>query len=116
MRAIATIVAAFALAVPAHATTSHTTMTLRAYAGPCLAAIIDVEDPTWDSGRWNAHGSGAFGLGQAKPYTKMPKAAWPKRYGGREDPFAQIRWMRVYVGRWGGCWGALAHERAHGWY
>lgn len=113
MRAIATIVAAFALATPAHATTNHS---LRAYAGSCIAAIIDVEDPSWNPGAWNSKGSGAFGLGQALPYSKMPRAGWPRRYGGQENPWVQIRWMRRYVLRWGGCWGALTHERTFHWY
>ena len=95
---------------------------LRSFAGPCLAWIIDREDPSWDPGRWNASGSGAFGLPQALPYSKMPKPAWPryigKRYvGGREDGYAQIRWMRGYArGRYGSECGAVAFWRSHGWY
>lgn len=117
MRTIATIVAASMLAVPAYAATaSPSRQALRAFAGPCLAGVIDIEDPSWDPGRWNTSGSGAFGLGQARPYTKMPRAAWPRSRGGQENPWVQIRWMRGYVARWGGACGALAQDRAHHWY
>jgi hypothetical protein len=84
---------------------------LRAYAG-CLAPIIDIEDPEWSATRANPT-SGAYGLPQALPGSKMASA-------GRDwatNPYTQIRWMRGYVnGRYGSCAGAMAHENAYGWY
>ena len=84
----------------------------------CLDEIIDRETAgTWDPGIWNYSGSGAFGLPQALPYTKLPKAGWPKEYGGQEDPHAQVEWMRGYVnGRYGGSCSALDHHNRNGWY
>lgn len=61
--------------------------------------------------------SGAYGIPQALPYTKMPKAAWPPRYGGRADPNAQIGWGLGYIkGRYGSPSAAWAHEQANNWY
>jgi hypothetical protein len=61
--------------------------------------------------------SGAYGIGQALPYTKMPKAAWPASAGGSSNPTAQIEWMWNYMaGRYGGPVGAAAHERQYNWY
>jgi hypothetical protein len=84
----------------------------------CLDELIDRETAgTWDPGIWNSQGSGAFGLPQALPYTKLPKAGWPKEFGGQEDPHAQIGWMRGYVnGRYGGSCSALAFHDRNGWY
>jgi hypothetical protein len=61
--------------------------------------------------------SGAYGIPQALPYTKMPKAAWPASAGGSSNPTAQIDWMASYMsGQYGGPVGAWAHEEAYGWY
>jgi len=61
--------------------------------------------------------SGAYGIPQALPYSKMPKAAWPPRYGGRADPTAQIGWGLAYIkGRYGSPSAAWAHEGSAGWY
>jgi hypothetical protein len=61
--------------------------------------------------------SGAFGIPQAFPYTKMPKAAWPISAGGRADPVAQILWGLQYIsGTYGDPIGAWGHEKAKGWY
>lgn len=82
----------------------------RIYAGPCLAAIIDYEGSGWDPQRWNGGGSGAYGLPQALPATKMRSAGpdWAT------NAYTQIDWMRVYVvARYGSCEAALAHWTAH---
>lgn len=41
--------------------------------------------------------SGAYGIPQALPYSKMPKAAWPTRYGGHSDSVTQIQWGLSYI-------------------
>jgi hypothetical protein len=89
-----------------------------AFRDSCLREISRRETAgTFDPGIWNYQGSGAFGLGQALPYSKMPKAAWPKEYGGQEDPWVQMRWMEGYVdGRYGGSCAALEFHNANGWY
>lgn len=71
---------------------------IRKFAGPCLSWIIDREDFSWNPQRWNTAGSGAYGLPQALPGSKMASAGrdW------RTNPFTQIRWMRGYVKRYGG--------------
>ncbi len=75
----------------------------------CLSELIQRE-----SG-WNAHAmnaSGAYGLPQALPGSKMASAGadW------RDNPATQIRWMLGYVGRYGGSCGALAFQKANGYY
>lgn len=61
--------------------------------------------------------SGAYGIPQALPYSKMPKAAWPPRYGGRADPTSQIQWGLSYIkGRYGSPSAAWAHEISYNWY
>lgn len=70
---------------------------------------------------WNNHAnntsSGAYGIPQALPYTKMPKAAQPESAGGSSDANAQIKWGLDYIkGRYGSPVMAEAHEKANGWY
>ena len=70
---------------------------------------------------WNQYamnpGSGAYGIAQALPYTKYPKAGWPASAGGSSNPTAQITWMASYIaGRYGDPIGAWAHEMADHWY
>lgn len=86
-------------------------VSLRAYAGYCLARIIDME------GGWNPYStnpaSGAYGLPQALPGWKMATAGrdW------RTNPYTQIRWMRGYVRqRYGSECNALYFRIQHGWY
>jgi len=55
---------------------------------------------------WNPHAenksSGAYGIPQALPYSKMPKMAWPEKAGGTSDAATQIRWGLNYIqGRYG---------------
>jgi hypothetical protein len=61
--------------------------------------------------------SGAYGIPQALPYSKMPKAAWPESAGGSSDATAQIKWGLSYIkGRYGNPQIAWAHETANSWY
>jgi hypothetical protein len=77
----------------------------------CLDALW-----TRESGwRWNAtnRSSGAYGIPQALPGTKMQShgADW------RESPATQIRWGLDYVrGRYGNPCVARDHQNRHGWY
>lgn len=83
---------------------------------PCLARIIDREDPSWDptvsyGGGHNVNDS--YGLGQANPGTKMARfgADW------RTNPWTQLRWTISYaVGRYGSECAALAFWLRHGWW
>ena len=66
---------------------------------------------------WNQHAlnasSGAYGIPQALPASKMGAAANPPT----SSPGAQIAWMVQYMrGRYGGPQGAAAHEQAFNWY
>lgn len=61
--------------------------------------------------------SGAYGIPQALPYTKMPKAAWPASAGGTSDATTQIKWGLTYIkGRYGNPSVAWQHEQANSWY
>jgi len=85
-------------------------------AHPCLARIIDREDPSWDPTiSW--HGghdvNNSYGLGQANPGTKMA----PYGRDWRTNPWTQVRWMRAYaVGRYGSECGALAFWQRNYWW
>jgi len=75
--------------------------------------------PLWnrESG-WNRFArnptSGAYGIPQALPPTKMPFAA---QAGGGSNAAAQIAWGLSYIkGRYGSPAGAWAHEMRFGWY
>lgn len=77
----------------------------------CLDALANRE-----SG-WNVHatnpGSGAYGIPQSLPGSKMATAGadW------RTNPATQLRWMMDYVAsRYGTPCGAWAHSQATGWY
>lgn len=61
--------------------------------------------------------SGAYGIAQALPPSKYPKAAQPPYMGGSADATAQIRWGLSYIrGRYGSPRMAWAHEVANNWY
>jgi resuscitation-promoting factor RpfB len=67
----------------------------------------------WQAQVWNYGGSGAYGIPQALPATKMAAA------GGdyMTDPATQIRWGLGYIAStYGTPCGAWAHETADGWY
>jgi hypothetical protein len=77
----------------------------------CLDAIVQRES------RWNPvdlnRSSGAYGLPQAVPGSKMASAGadWAT------NPTTQLKWMLGYVhGRYGSACGALQHSNATGWY
>ncbi|NUR58657.1 MAG: lytic transglycosylase domain-containing protein [Catenulispora sp.] len=77
----------------------------------CFANIIERE-----SG-WNVHatnpGSGAYGLGQALPGSKMASAGsdW------RDNPVTQIKWVLSYMdSRYGSPCGAWSFWQSHSWY
>ncbi len=70
----------------------------------------------WSNLAYNA-ASGATGIPQALPYSKMPRAAWLPFQGGQASPGAQIGWGLGYIaGRYGSPGGAWGHELAVGWY
>lgn len=80
--------------------------------GGCLKTLAWHESG-WDETNWNNGGSGAYGIGQALPASKM------KAYGAdyMTSPRTQIRWMMGYVrGRYGTACGALSAWNAKGWY
>ena len=63
---------------------------------------------------WNPNAvnksSGACGLAQALPCSKVPG-------GGGHDPVSSLKWMDSYVkGRYGGWAGAVEHSKSKGWY
>lgn len=59
----------------------------------------------------------AYGIPQARPYSKMPKAAWPSDKGGSSDAATQIAWGVQYIeSTYGSPSAAEAHERSIGWY
>jgi hypothetical protein len=69
---------------------------------------------------WNQYAynpSGATGIPQALPYTKMPRAAWLPWQGGSANPRAQIGWMIGYIAStYGDPVRAAQHEAAFNWY
>lgn len=59
----------------------------------------------------------AYGIAQARPYSKMPKAGWPPDKGGQSDAGTQITWGLIYIKQqYGSPVMAEAHEQANGWY
>ena len=77
----------------------------------CLVKLWERES-NW---RWNAtnKSSGAYGIPQSLPATKMAKAGadW------RTDPETQVRWGIGYIdGRYGSPCAALVHSDEHNWY
>lgn len=61
--------------------------------------------------------SGAYGIPQALPYSKMPKKAWPESAGGQSDATTQIQWGLNYIkSRYGSPQIAWGHEQANNWY
>jgi hypothetical protein len=80
----------------------------------------------WNNRIWNGGStaptmppgsSGAYGIPQALPYSKMPKAAWPPGYGGSASATAQISWGLGYIKSvYGSPSVAWAHETNAGWY
>lgn len=121
--------------------TSASKMTMQAQAGPGGGTALQNQAlakqlmPAWASGAiwgawlnlWNRESgwnqfamnptSSAYGIPQALPYTKMPKAAWPASAGGSSNPRAQETWGIGYIeGRYGTPVQAWIHEMAYNWY
>ncbi|GGN29933.1 NlpC/P60 family protein [Streptomyces fuscichromogenes] len=77
----------------------------------CVANII-ARESGWKTTATNPS-SGAYGLGQALPGSKMADSGsdW------RANPLTQLRWMRSYVNaRYGGACTAWAFWQTHRWY
>jgi hypothetical protein len=82
--------------------------------GPQWAAwnAVAMRESGWSQYARNAS-SGAYGIPQALPPSKMGAAANPPQ----SNPAAQISWMIGYIkGRYGTPEGAEAHEQSAGWY
>jgi hypothetical protein len=80
-----------------------------------LDALL-TQESGWDSEAVNPT-SHAGGVGQANPYTKMPRIAWPKRLGGGGSVVAQLIWTYDYITRvYGTPEKAEQHEKSEGWY
>jgi hypothetical protein len=61
--------------------------------------------------------SHAYGIPQALPASKLPKAGQPAGLGGKSSVVAQIAWGLSYIRtRYGSPSQAWAHELANGWY
>jgi resuscitation-promoting factor RpfB len=78
----------------------------------CLDALWTRESG-WQTEVWNTAGSGAYGIPQSLPASKMAAA------GGdyMTDPATQIRWGLSYIrSAYGTPCGAWAHETSAGWY
>lgn len=59
----------------------------------------------------------AYGIAQARPYSKMPKSGWPADKGGSSNAGAQITWGLNYIkGAYVDPVHAEQHEKAIGWY
>lgn len=72
------------------------------------ADYIVSQESGWNPNAVNAS-SGACGLAQALPCSKVP--------GNPLNPVDSLRWMNGYVnGRYGGWEGAVAFKQANGWY
>ncbi|MBP2705721.1 lytic transglycosylase domain-containing protein [Microbispora sp. RL4-1S] len=86
----------------------------RAWSGEqfqCLNSLWTRES-NWDHRAYN-EGSGAYGIPQALPGSKMGYVAQDWRF----NPQTQIRWgLRYIKGRYGSPCGAWGHFRSHNWY
>ena len=79
-------------------------------------AILWTKESNWRNTAKNPS-SGAYGIPQALPHTKMPKAAWPESAGGTSDARTQIEWGLVYIkSRYGSPSAALAFHLRNNWY
>jgi hypothetical protein len=59
----------------------------------------------------------AYGIAQARPATKYPKAGQPPDHGGTSDAKTQIAWGLQYIkSSYGSVSAAWAHETANSWY
>lgn len=75
--------------------------------------LLWTRESGWQARVWNSAGSGAYGIPQALPASKMAAAGadW------RTNPATQIRWGLGYIkGRYTTPCSAWAHETTDGWY
>jgi hypothetical protein len=77
----------------------------------CLDRIVWHES-RWNPLVWNTKGSGAYGLPQARPASKMASAG-PDYM---TNPITQLRWAIAYAAKYGSLCGAWAFWVAHGWW
>lgn len=85
--------------------------------GPNWSALVKLwtRESGWRNKARNPS-SGAYGIPQALPPSKMPPAAQAPPIGV-SDPTTQIQWGLDYIAsRYGNPINAWAHETSHGWY
>lgn len=76
-------------------------------------AYIINRESGWNHTIWNYSGSGAYGLPQALPASKMASAGSDYM----TNPYTQLKWMHSYmVSRYGSIQGAYNHSINKGWY
>ena len=74
------------------------------------------QESSWNNKAQNPT-SGAYGIAQALPPSKMPKSAQPESMGGKSNAGAQISWGLQYIkDRYKDPIGAETHEKNIGWY
>jgi hypothetical protein len=113
VRTIATITACTVVLATTATADARAPRHLRPHVDPCLEAIVDRENPSWNPTVYNRGGSGAYGLPQALPGHKMASAG----HDWRTNPVTQLKWMRQYVAsRYGGSCAAWRFWQRHGWY
>jgi cell wall-associated NlpC family hydrolase len=77
--------------------------------------LLWMRESSWSNTARNA--SGAYGIPQALPASKLPLAGRPPSMGGKSNAGSQITWGLEYIkGRYGNPAGAWAHEESAGWY
>lgn len=78
----------------------------------CYVDYIVSHESGWSATKWNYSGSGAYGLGQALPASKM--ASYGSDY--MTNPITQLKWASDYASsRYGGWYGAYLFWINH-WY
>lgn len=100
----------------AHPTPAGNREIARLYLSPddfaCMEGIVGRES-SWVHDVWNRAGSGAYGIPQALPGSKMSSAGadWAT------NPLTQIRWMKGYAeSRYGSLCSALSFRTSRGYY
>ena len=111
-RSVVTVSAVAPVLVPG----SHTDWMAAAGIAPSDYGYVDYivdHESGWVPTKWNYGGSGAYGLGQAMPASKM--AAFGSDY--MTDPITQLKWANAYaVGSYGSWANAYAHWISrHSW-
>jgi Transglycosylase SLT domain len=75
-----------------------------------------IHESNWNNTAMNPS-SGAYGIAQALPQTKYPKAGQSPSMGGVSSPSVQISWGLAYIKeRYGDPINAWAHEVQFNWY